>query len=96
MGKQNPAKLLPPPTQAISVVWYDVYLLELLHDLLTDDGLMQHDMIGHAAQEYLVLGWLTQVSIASEMAIPSEPELSGFFSRNCRPKAVSLLGKHRP
>jgi len=64
----------------------------LLDGFLPDDGLVEQDVVEHAAQAYLVSGSLAATSTASEMAMPREPLVSGCSARMARPDSVSMLG----
>jgi hypothetical protein len=69
-------------------------ICQLLLGLQADDGLVQHDVVEHAAQGVAGLAGrsVTAASMASLMAMPRLPGVSGSWPGSGGPALVSVLG----
>ena len=72
-GRARPAKLLPPAGAADDDIRIIPDFLELFLGFQSDDGLMEQDMVQHAAQGIFASGVVTASSTASLMAMPRLP-----------------------
>ena len=91
-GKANPAKFDPPPTQPMTTSGSSPAMAICSIASCPMTVWWSSTKSNTEPSEYFVPGWVTVSSIASLMAMPSEPVWSGVSASTRCPYCVSGLG----